>query len=257
MFPHSTIDYFPPHLGFVKLSGTVEPNPAYDFADLAVMPFVWRFAPIHGGNQDHGWRRASRHDRYGLDDNGRWALTDVRPGVQYAVFVVGAAQFQEPHIPGRMFKELIYDEPGALPRGGLSLPEFTHRKYGVHIGSVPADHLTGAVLGVGRATWDEPGPEGHAHLPFRMAAWATKSAGTYFVGETWCEPNGYWTFGDLDPAIKTANTFTVALVTGDFGAPPVGTPSSIPPLGPDVMGIASHPHEPLRTHGTGDPPRQP
>ncbi len=162
-FPHSTIEHFTPKRGYVTLTGKVDPTPEYAIEALAVMPFVWRFAPVHGTDEDHGWRRASRHDHYGLDEHGQWTVTDVRPGVQYAVVVVEGEYFKQPGHPDRMLDVLadtLIDDGGTLPRIGLGLPEFTHRKYDIHIGSAPDDHLTGAVLGVGRATWDEPGADG-------------------------------------------------------------------------------------------------
>jgi hypothetical protein len=267
-FPSSTIEHFVPSRGYVTLTGTVTPGP-HKLTRLAVIPFVWRFAPAHGGNQGHGWRRATKAAYCLLNERGEWSATDVRPGVQYAVIVVSLKSVQGFGHPDRMIGNLLDDNGGMLPYGGLGLPEFTHRKYDIHIGSAPDDHLTGAVLGVGRATWEEPGteatmPEG-PNLRFRMAAWATKQEQVakdgevtrkdvaYFVGETRCEASGYWTFGDLEPALKRAKKFTVALVTEAFDAPAKGAPSEIPPLGPNVKSLNSHPHQPLRTHGSKRP----
>jgi hypothetical protein len=264
-FPSSTIEHFVPSRGYVTLAGTVMPG-GHQLSRLAVMPFVWRFAPAHGANQDHGWRRASKADYYLLNDKGEWSVTDVRPGVQYAVIVVHIKSVQAARHPDRIVGNLLHDNGGMLPYAGLGLPEFTHQKYGIHIGSAPDDHLTGAVLGVGRATWEEPGIDAAmskgANLRFRMAAWATKEEDvtkdgvvtrrdvTYYVGERPCEASGYWTFGDLDLPLKRAKTFTVALVTAEFKVPAVGGPSVVPPLGGDVIGLNSHPHQPLRTHGS-------
>jgi hypothetical protein len=249
MFPQSSIEHFAPSRGFVTLQGKVTSHAGYRLADLVVMPFVWRFAPVHGGREAHGWRRASKHDHYGLDKNGEWMVTDVRPGVQYAVLVVEDGYFQAP--AHRTTLELISHQPGTLPRIGAGLPEFTHRRGGVHIGSAPDDHLTGAVLGVGRATWADFQP-GDSKRPLRIAAWATTKDGDHhFVGETRCKPSGYWTFGDLDQPLKRARKFTVALVTEAFGAPAVGALSRLPTsVGPDIRGINSHSHQPLRTHGS-------
>jgi hypothetical protein len=259
MFPHSTIEHFTPKRGYVTLTGKVDPTPEYAIEALAVMPFVWRFAPVHGTDEDHGWRRASRHDHYGLDEQGQWTVTDVRPGVQYAVVVVQGEYFKQSSHPERMLDVLadtLIDDGGTLPGIGLGLPEFTHRKYGIHIGSAPEDHLTGTVLGVSRATWDEPGADGPAGDPFHVAAWATNPAGTFFIGVRDCEPNGYWTFGAIVESLKTAHNFTVALVGRGFNPPDDGAPSPLPVLGPNILGLDSRPYEPLRTHGSGNSSRR-
>jgi hypothetical protein len=258
-FPSSTIDHFEPSLGYVTLTGTVTPA-GRDLARLAVIPYAWRFAPGHGSGHGHGWRRASKDNFTRLDEHGNWIATDVRPAVQYAVIVVDI----DPGLhgqPDRLLSPPIPDAPGTLPRG-TGFSEFTHQVYGIHIGSAPDDHLTGAVLGVRRASWDEPGPDsgslGNPKLWFRMAAWATRRGEAtekdvaYFVGEARCAPSGYWTFGDLgaiDDALKRSHTFTVALVTEAFVAPAANAPSPIPPLGGVVKSINSRPHQPLRTHG--------
>lgn len=259
LHPSTTIEHYVPSRGYVTLTGTVAPGP-HRLKSLAVMPFVWRFAPAHGRAREHGWRRASRADYYLLDDRGGWTVTDVRPGVQYAVIVVGLTSVTGPRHQDRMIGNLIDDGGGMLPYGGLSLPAFTHDQYDIHIGSAPDDHLTGAVLGVGRATWEEPGIEAMMsegpNLRFRMAAWATKedaatkTAVTFFVKETRCDPSGYWTFDDLPLALKHANTFTVALVTEEFDAPAEGAPTELPAFGPEVRRINSRRRQPLRTHGS-------
>lgn len=263
--PSSTIEHYVPSRGYVTLTGTVTPA-RYKLTALAVMPFVWRFAPAHGGSQDHGWRRASKSDYYLLNSKGEWMVTDVRPGVQYAVIIVETRSVTGPRHPEHIVGNLTDDNGGMLPYGGVGLPEFTHGKLDIHIGSAPDDHLTGAVLGVGRATWEEAGIDSMmskgANLRFRMAAWATKQEEvkkdgevatrdvTYFVGDRRCEASCYWTFGDLDLPLKRAKTFTVALVTDGFKAPAAGAPSEIPPLGGDVKRINSRPHQPLRTYGS-------
>jgi hypothetical protein len=252
-FPHSTIEHFTPKRGYVTLTGKVDPA-EYAFEALAVMPFVWRFGPVHGKDEDHGWRRASKHDHFGLDENGAWTVTDVRPGVQYAVIVVEGEYFKESSNPGRMFDvlaETVSNDAGTLPRLGLGVPEFTHRKYGIHIGSAPEDHLTGAVLGVGGATWEDAAPERLEKGPLQVAAWATNPSGAFFIGVRDCDPSGYWTFGDIMPALKTAHNFTVALIARGFNPPDEGSPSPLPVRGPNILGLDSRPHEPLRTHGSG------
>jgi hypothetical protein len=231
-----TIQALPPIDGVVTLSGQVTRE--FDegkMSDLAVMPFVWQFASPHSGSQIHGWRQAGLHRFYGIDETGQWTAKDARAGLQYAVIIV-PSEFLDGPLATRAAEIIPEPEDGTLPEDGvLSLPEFTHGTKAVQIESVPDDHLTGAVLGVGSADG------------FRMVAWAKKQDGaTFQIGDVRCDPSGYWTFGEVTPSLRSAESYTVALVEEEFEAS-----SSIPAgRGGPVISISSRPHEPLRTHGT-------
>jgi hypothetical protein len=250
--PQVSLVVTPQSRGLVELSGRVTSDDlnSYDHADLAVMPFAWRYATTHR-SQDHGWRMAGRFERYGLNRNGEFLVQDVVPGLQYAVMAVGS-YFGEAGTTRQSERELLLRERGTLPSGALSLPEFSHPHCAVHIRTAPDDHLTGAVLGVGRAWIQECDidiPEGDAGDPMRMMAWADKTTGSLFIGQAWCEPSGFWTFGDVDRKFKDAPQFTVALVTPGFSPPEPGSRSPVPPRGGTVISLASHPHKPLLRHG--------
>jgi hypothetical protein len=234
----------PPTNGLVTLSGALEIDAGDDwtFADLAIMPFVWQFMPPHSGRRDHGWREGALHRYYGVDPNdGTWKITDARPGLQYAVFVVPASLLLDEHAETSEDEGPPTPKYGTLPEGDvISGPKFSGSDKAVHIESTPDDHLTGAVLGVGRA-----------HR-FRMMAWATKDETTSLIGEVRCEPSGYWTFGDLKEPLKSAESFTVALVNDKFDAV-----SPIPQRGGHVLSIRTQPHTPLLKHGAGKAPKKP
>src|SRR5688572_2453900 len=118
-FPKSSIEYSESKPGFVTLTGKVESSP-YPFDKLAVMLFVWRFAPMHARKDDHGWCEASPHD-YGPGEHGEWTVTDVPSGVQYAVLVVEGEYFMRSTHPDPLVEliEKLNDDSGAIPMKGL------------------------------------------------------------------------------------------------------------------------------------------
>jgi hypothetical protein len=226
----------PPIDGLVKLSGSVTiDDDDFTCSDLAIMPFVWQFTPPHSGGPEHGWREGALHRFYAIEPDGTWKIVDAKPGLQYALFVVPAHLLLEEQAETGVDEAPAVRGDGALPEDGfIAGPEFTVVERAVHIESTPDDHLTGAVMGVSRADG------------FRMMAWATKPDGTYLIGEARCDASGYWTFGDVKSSLKSGETFTVALVNEDFDAV-----SPIPPRGPNVVGLRTHPRTLLLKQGAG------
>jgi hypothetical protein len=220
------------------LAGVVTLTQKDKWRRLAVWPFVWQPTPIYGRSSHRGWRPATPYP-HKLRKRGTWTA-DVEVGVQYAVLVVDDDFILGKHPLDDDNDHPVRDIPGTLPRRDIQdEPAFTANKYDIEILTVPDGPLTGAVLGVGRATWE---PAELASQPrstradyFRILAWATKHDETLFVGETRCEPSGFWDFGVLRPSLRSADSFSVGLVMESFNPR-----SPIPPTEKDVITMRTH-----------------
>jgi hypothetical protein len=238
------------------LAGTVTLTQKDRWRSLAVWAFVWQPTPIYGGSSHRGWRPATPYP-HKLRKRGAWTA-DVDAGVQYAVLVVDEDFILGKHPRDDEDDHPVRDIPGTLPRRDVDdEPAFTANKHDLAILSAPDGPLTGAVLGVGRATWE---PDELASRPgatpvdyFRILAWATKHGETLFVGETRCEPSGFWDFGILRPSLRSADSFSVGLVMESFNPP-----SLIPPTEKDVIKMTTHLRErrPTLTRAAGRPLRR-
>jgi hypothetical protein len=239
----------------------VSDDTVLDVRDYVVVPYVWQFGATHGSS-GHGWRPAGEWLYYDIKETGPrsgvWTAQCPSPGAQYAVVCMkradagGQRDFRQQPADTEV---ACQDGPGwgagtLLQRGLAVPPGFSVPSAQVVIKTTPADHLTGAVLGVSRGApegvlEDEYDTRKHPRsVPhFRMLAWAEKKGATFFIGEVKCHLNCFWTFHKIKDSLRNAERFHVALAPANYD------PASPLPQEGDVTHIAWKEHNPLMTRG--------
>jgi hypothetical protein len=198
-----------------KLKGTIARSARRH--SRVVLPFFWHSTPLHVPALS-GWIPFGH-------------LVETRPDGSWEVEIGSAVQYAVLHVPDdfyQTYKGRAHLPLGTLPVDGVLAAAFAST-IDIVVLTKPDRPLTGAVTGLG-GVYDNATPLEDERPPLPenrlwIAAWAVLSENDVrIIKPISCEPNGQWSFGTLEPSLRSAPRFVVAVTTAGF-TPTTARPS--------------------------------